>query len=81
MYIKIAELYLQADDTVTAETFIKKASPFVHALKDLQQRMRFQVSFGRILDAKRMFLDAARRFYTISTEVGSLLKVTIFYNC
>eukprot|EP00944_MAST-04C_sp_MAST-4C-sp1_P006261 g6261.t1 len=74
MYIKIAELYLQADDTVTAETFIKKASPLVHALKDLQQRMRFQVSFGRILDAKRMFLDAARRFYTISTEVGSLIE-------
>jgi COP9 signalosome complex subunit 4 len=74
MYIKIAELYLQADDTVTAETFIKKASPFIHALKDLQQRMRFQVSFGRILDAKRMFLDAARRFYTISTEVGSLVE-------
>ena len=74
MYIKIAELYLQADDTVTAETFIKKASPLVHALQDLQQKMRFQVSFGRILDAKRMFLEAARRFYTISTEVGSLIE-------
>ena len=43
-------------------------------LRDLQQKMRFQVSFGRILDAKRMFLEAARRFYTISTEVGSLIE-------
>ena len=77
-YLRIAELYLADDDTVTAETFIKKTTPYLHAVSDdLQARMRYQVSYGRILDSKRNFLEASRRFYNISLEVGKKLKRTI----
>ena len=74
-YLRIAELYLADDDTVTAETFIKKTTPYLNAVSDdLQARMRYQVSYGRILDAKRNFLEASRRFYNISLEVGKKIE-------
>ena len=74
MYLRISELYLEADETVTAETFIKRVSLHIDQVSDMQPRLRYQVSFGRILDAKRQFLEAARRFYGVSTEHGRDLE-------
>ncbi|KAF4143427.1 PCI domain-containing protein [Phytophthora infestans] len=65
-YVKIAELYLQEDETVDAENFINRASRFIHNVEDWALKLRFQVSYARILDAKRKFLDAALRYYEFS---------------
>uniref|UniRef100_A0AAV1UFA6 COP9 signalosome complex subunit 4 n=1 Tax=Peronospora matthiolae TaxID=2874970 RepID=A0AAV1UFA6_9STRA len=65
-YVKIAELYLQEDETVDAENFINRASRFIHNVDDWALRLRFQVSYARILDSKRKFLDAALRYYEFS---------------
>lgn len=65
-YVKIAELYLQDDEPVEAENFINRASRFIHHIEDWALQLRFQVSYARILDAKRKFLDAAVRYYEFS---------------
>ncbi|CAK4068690.1 unnamed protein product [Aphanomyces euteiches] len=67
-YVKIAELYLQEDETVDAENFINRASRVVHAVSqnNWALKLRYQVSYARILDAKRKFLDAALRYYEFS---------------
>jgi COP9 signalosome complex subunit 4 len=65
-YVKIAELYLQEDETVDAESFINRASRCIHNVDDWTLKLRYQVSYARILDAKRKFLDAALRYYEFS---------------
>lgn len=65
-YVKIAELYLQEDETVDAENFINRASRFIHNVQDWTLKLRYQVSYARILDSKRKFLDAALRYYEFS---------------
>ncbi|KAG1696343.1 hypothetical protein DVH05_018475 [Phytophthora capsici] len=65
-YVKIAELYLQEDETVDAENFINRASRFIHNVENWALKLRFQVSYARILDSKRKFLDAALRYYEFS---------------
>ncbi|TMW64471.1 hypothetical protein Poli38472_011351 [Pythium oligandrum] len=65
-YVKIAELYLEEDETVDAENFINRASRFIHSVEDWTLKLRYQVSYARILDSKRKFLDAALRYYEFS---------------
>ncbi|KDO26596.1 hypothetical protein SPRG_08000 [Saprolegnia parasitica CBS 223.65] len=67
-YVKIAELYLQEDETVDAENFINRASRVIHAVdpSNWALKIRYQVSYARILDSKRKFLDAALRYYEFS---------------
>lgn len=65
-YVKIAELYLQEDETIDAENFINRASRCIHNVDDWALKLRYQVSYARILDAKRKFLDAALRYYEFS---------------
>ncbi|ETW02663.1 hypothetical protein H310_06122 [Aphanomyces invadans] len=67
-YVKIAELYLQEDETVDAENYINRASRVIHAVgsNNWPLKLRYQVSYARILDAKRKFLDAALRYYEFS---------------
>lgn len=65
-YVKIAELYLQEDETIDAENFINRASRFIHNVEDWALKLRYQVSYARILDSKRKFLDAALRYYEFS---------------
>jgi len=65
-YIKIAMLYLQDEESVSAETFINRASLLIS--EDTSDRLRLQhkVCYARILDAKRKFLEAATRYYQLS---------------
>ena len=65
-YIKIAMLYLQDDDSVSAETFINRASLLVTEETDGELRLQHKVCYARILDAKRKFLEAATRYYQLS---------------
>ncbi|KAL0587558.1 hypothetical protein ABG067_002854 [Albugo candida] len=65
-YVTIAELFLQEDETVDAENYINRASRCIHNVEDWALKLRYQVSYARILDAKRKFLDAALRYYEFS---------------
>ena len=67
------------DDTVSAETYIKKASFLVDLSTSEETRLQFKVCYARILDAKRKFLEAAMRYYEISqiTTQASRIKLKI----
>lgn len=64
--VQIARLYLEDDDAVNAETFIKKASFLVNNKHDEALNLEYKVCYARILDMKRKFLEAALRYYEIS---------------
>jgi COP9 signalosome complex subunit 4 len=65
-YITIAELYLQEDLTVEAEGFLNRASQVVDKVESWTLVLRYKVSYARVLDAKRKFLEAAVRYYELS---------------
>ena len=53
IFIQIAMLYLEDDDPVSAETFIKKASSLIAGAKDAELELQYKTSYARIMDAKR----------------------------
>ncbi|PNH10514.1 COP9 signalosome complex subunit 4 [Tetrabaena socialis] len=65
--IKIAMLYLEDDDSVNAEMYIKKAAALISSCKDEAAELQYKICYARILDAKRRFLDAALRYYEMSS--------------
>lgn len=67
IFIQIAMLYLEDDDPVSAETYIKKASSLIAGSKDHELELQYKTSYARIMDAKRRFIDAASRYYDLSS--------------
>jgi COP9 signalosome complex subunit 4 len=65
-YVKISMLYLEDDDAVNAETYIKKASTLIASCKDDGLELQFRSCYVRILDSKRKFVEAAQRYYELS---------------
>jgi len=65
--IKIAMLYLEDDDSFNAESYIKKASSLIGSCKDEAMELQYKTCYARILDAKRRFLEAALRYYELSS--------------
>lgn len=51
--IKIAMLYLEDDDPVSAEQYIKKASSLITASKDSLLELHYKTCYARIMDSKR----------------------------
>mmetsp|Transcript_96011 Transcript_96011/g.151211 ORF Transcript_96011/g.151211 Transcript_96011/m.151211 type:complete len:393 (+) Transcript_96011:97-1275(+) len=67
-YVKIAELYLEDDDPVAADTFSNRASMVMHEVTDIPLQLRFKVCHARILDSKRKFLEAASKYVDLSQQ-------------
>lgn len=67
LYIKCAEAFLQEDASVDAEVFVNKASPFINAVTDVTILLRYRVTFARVMDSNRKFVEAALRYYELST--------------
>jgi len=65
-YVKIAQLYLEAEEHFEADRFLTKASMAIHDAKDVTVQIRYKVCFARISHYKRKFLEAAMRFYELS---------------
>mmetsp|Transcript_3318 Transcript_3318/g.5851 ORF Transcript_3318/g.5851 Transcript_3318/m.5851 type:complete len:405 (-) Transcript_3318:467-1681(-) len=65
-YVKIAQLYLEEDEAVNAETYINRASLLIPNCQDPGLKLRYKVCYARILDAKRKFQEAALRYYELS---------------
>ncbi|KFM29157.1 COP9 signalosome complex subunit 4 [Auxenochlorella protothecoides] len=68
--VRIARLYLEDDDPVAAETYIKKASSLVAAIKNEALELQYRTCYARILDSKRRFLEAGTRYYELSLAGG-----------
>jgi COP9 signalosome complex subunit 4 len=69
LYVRIAELSLDLDNTVQAEAYVKKAWALVRDVSDAVLRLRFEACHAKVCDVKRRFLEAAQRFYTLSQRV------------
>eukprot|EP00217_Crustomastix_stigmatica_P000312 CAMPEP_0183820046 /NCGR_PEP_ID=MMETSP0803_2-20130417/64444_1 /TAXON_ID=195967 /ORGANISM="Crustomastix stigmata, Strain CCMP3273" /LENGTH=383 /DNA_ID=CAMNT_0026064937 /DNA_START=1477 /DNA_END=2625 /DNA_ORIENTATION=- len=65
--VKIAMLYLEDDDAVQADHYIKKASFLLSGCSDEALELQYKTSYARILDSKRRFLEAALRYYDLSS--------------
>lgn len=69
-YVKIAELYLEDDDPVAADTFCTRAAMVMHEVNDTPLTLRYRVCHARILDSKRKFLDAASKYTDLSQQAS-----------
>ena len=71
VYVKIAECFLHEEEYVEAETFVRKASESVEFIDKPEECstliLRFKSIYARVEDANRKFLEAARRYYDLST--------------
>lgn len=67
-YVKIAELYLEDDDPVAADTFCTRAAMVMHEVADVPLQLRYKVCHARIMDSKRKFLDAASKYCDLSQQ-------------
>ncbi|KAL8967921.1 MAG: hypothetical protein Q9183_002703, partial [Haloplaca sp. 2 TL-2023] len=57
-WIRICRLYLEEDDTLSAETYLNRAKNLRHKVDNPELILGFQLSEARILDARRKFLEA-----------------------
>ena len=65
-WLRICRLYLEEDDTTSAESYLNRAKNLVHKVEDRELNLQFQLSQARILDARRRFLDASSAYHSFS---------------
>jgi len=70
IYVKIARLYLEDEESVQAEAFINRAAELIHQVTDDALRLKYKACFARIEDYKRNFIKAAMHYYELSQIVG-----------
>ena len=70
VWIKIVRLYLEDDDTVSAEQALNKIKNLSSSNQTLagnpSLKLHYQLSQARILDARRKFLDASAEYLNVS---------------
>lgn len=66
MWLRICRLYLEEDDTTSAESYLNRAKNLVHKVEDRELNLQFQLSQARILDARRRFLEASSAYHSFS---------------
>ena len=65
-WIRICRLYLEEDDTTSAETYLNRAKNLFHKVESQELKLQFQLSQARIFDARRRFLDASQAYHNFS---------------
>ena len=73
-YVKVAEAFLLEDETVDAENYVNKAMTWIGEVTDKHLQLRYKATHGKVLDASRKFLEAARMFYELSQTPTSLIR-------
>lgn len=70
LWVRIAQLYLEDDESAQAETFINRAGTVMFNVSDPMLQLRYNFCFARILDSKRKFAQASLRYYELSQKVA-----------
>ena len=65
-WLRICRLYLEEDDTTSAESYLNRAKNLLFKVEDRELNLQFQLSQARILDARRRFLDASAAYHSFS---------------
>jgi len=70
VFVKIAECYLEEDETVEADGAVTKAGMVVESIPDPENHtvliLRYKSTYARVLDSNRKFLQAASRYHDLS---------------
>lgn len=66
VWIRICRLYLEEDDTTSAESYLNRAKNLRHKVNNPELILGFQLSEARILDARRKFLEASQAYHSFS---------------
>eukprot|EP00049_Salpingoeca_infusionum_P002789 m.59890 g.59890 ORF g.59890 m.59890 type:complete len:394 (-) comp11788_c0_seq3:2726-3907(-) len=66
IYIRIAGLYIENDEAHKAETYTNRAALSYDVDMDSALKAEYQVQMARIDDSKRKFVEAGRRYLTVS---------------
>ncbi|KAI4233457.1 MAG: hypothetical protein L6R40_007054 [Gallowayella cf. fulva] len=66
IWMRICRLYLEDDDTTSAESYLNRAKNLRHQITKPELTLIFQLSEARILDARRRFLDASQAYHSFS---------------
>ena len=66
IWMRICRLYLEEDDTTSAESYLNRAKNLRHQISKPELTLAFQLSEARILDARRRFLDASQAYHSFS---------------
>ncbi|MCJ1408859.1 hypothetical protein MMC19_002936 [Ptychographa xylographoides] len=69
-WIRICRLYLEEDDTTSAESYLNRAKNLLYKIEDKELNLMFQLSQARILDSRRKFLDASQAYHTFSLSLA-----------
>ena len=69
-WIRICRLYLEEDDTTSAESFLNRAKNLLYKVEDHELNLMFQLSQARILDSRRKFLDASQVYHSFSFSMA-----------
>ncbi|KAL2818117.1 hypothetical protein BJX63DRAFT_429436 [Aspergillus granulosus] len=70
LWIRIVRLYLEEEDTTSAETFLNRIKNLPTKIKDHELQLHFDLSQARIQDARRRFLDASLQYFNVSLATG-----------
>ncbi|KAL4752154.1 signalosome subunit 4 [Aspergillus terricola var. indicus] len=70
LWIRIVRLYLEEDDTTSAEAFLNKIKNLPSKIEDHELKLHFRLSQARIQDACRRFLDASQEYFAVSLAAG-----------
>jgi COP9 signalosome complex subunit 4 len=86
IYVRIARLFLEEEDSVEAERYLNRASEIVHLAHDAALLLAYRGAFVRILDYKRQFLKAALKYNQMSqdpllNEDGQLTALDSAHKC
>eukprot|EP00291_Cryptomonas_curvata_P017564 CAMPEP_0172167884 /NCGR_PEP_ID=MMETSP1050-20130122/9823_1 /TAXON_ID=233186 /ORGANISM="Cryptomonas curvata, Strain CCAP979/52" /LENGTH=416 /DNA_ID=CAMNT_0012838731 /DNA_START=43 /DNA_END=1290 /DNA_ORIENTATION=+ len=78
LYVRIAMLYLEDDDEVSADSYVARSHSIVGKadFTNLEVKFQHQACRARIFDAKRNFQAAARHYYELS-QVGKATVLAV----
>ncbi|GAA6061869.1 hypothetical protein JCM10212_001302 [Sporobolomyces blumeae] len=66
VYIRIVRLFLEEEDSTSADTYFNRASLLAHSADDLETQMQFKLCQARMFDFSRRFAEAASKYHEIS---------------
>lgn len=75
--MKVAECFLEEDETVEADGAVTKAGTVVESITNPEQHMplilRYKSTYARVLDANRKFLQASSRYHDLSQSATDVI--------
>ncbi|BGP26256.1 COP9 signalosome complex subunit 4 [Rhodotorula toruloides] len=66
VYIRIVRLFLEEEDSTSADTYFNRASLLAHCAKDLETQLQFKLCQARMFDYSRRFGEASSKYHELS---------------